>query len=152
MDSLQPPLSLSSIWWWLGGLCIAIIIAVLVLLYFLTRNPKEKLVAKPQPPDLPAIRRKYLGLLNELVRQYNESHISERAAHSDLSAVVRAFAYEATGFVTQNMTLYEIEGTPYKELAEIIRYCYPVEFAVDSDRRRFSDSLARAKEVVASWK
>lgn len=123
--------------------------------FWFTRHKVQKTVLNIGPKilvgkDLEALKRKYLGLIDEVQQQSATQKIVARVVHQRLSLLVRLFAFEASGFRAQVMTLADLERGRFPALREVIATYYPNEFEIVL-RGTVEDALRRAREVVASW-
>ncbi|MBR2523846.1 MAG: hypothetical protein IKE53_05335 [Clostridiales bacterium] len=140
---------------------IAIAIVVLpVLIFSLIKligfKPKkrEKKAAKPKPKrklDPQALKALYLEKIKETETRYTNNLIDMRAAHLDLSRIVREYCSEASGLPYDNLTLSELYRFNMPELYNLIREFYEPEFAPSSDKD-IAASFSNARGVVTSWR
>ena len=145
-----------SVWLLIGF--ITLIAAVLIwygFVIWLTRKKKqrtvENLAAKvPVLPDIPAIQKKYLALIDEVERSYQQGAMKSRAVHQKLSLLLRYFVHETKGLRAYTLTLSDLRHTRYAKLVEAIDSYYVPEFheVLTGD---VPTALATAREVVTTW-
>ncbi|MDT0201112.1 hypothetical protein [Nocardioides sp. AE5] len=149
-DEFTGPVGYSSLWVWLS------ILAVIALgLWFLgvwawsiSGHPK------PPPPRDPArARGEALGELDRIGHRVATGELGEREGYQQMSGVVRGFVAEATGLPTHTMALADLRALGIEPVAETIALMYPPEFAPEDDAapEPLADTLARARNVVATW-
>jgi len=107
--------------------------AIIGAIFFVTRRKKIKSLAslkiiEKKPIDLDALKTKYLGLIDQAERNYNDHKIKSSVAHQHFSLTVRLFYAEALGFHANILTLSDLKKTNYTMLIETIEKLYPDEF------------------------
>ena len=120
--------------WSIAGilfLLAAILIVVAVL--FTTRKKIIKSLAtlkikEPKIVDIEALKQKYLGLIDQVERNFANHMIKASVAHQRLSLVVRLFYCEAVGIRADVMVLSDLKKSKYKSLVANIEKLYPNEF------------------------
>ena len=75
-----------------------------------------------------ALKQKYLGLIDQAERNYNDHKIKASVAHQHFSLIVRLFYCEAVGFHAEVMSLRDLKRSNYTKLIETIENLYPDEF------------------------
>ena len=121
-------------WWSVLGAIIALAsIIVIVVILFITRKKKIRSLAtlkveEPKIKDMNALREKYLGMIDQVERNFNNHMIKASVAHQRISLIVRLFYCEALGFHAEIMTLSDLKKSNYKDLIETIEKLYPDEF------------------------
>jgi len=152
---LSPLIGYQSQWLIIGSALILMTILWFVTIFWLTRRRTYRTVSTIGPKeivgkDLEALRRKYLGLISEIQRLSMQQQLNARQVHQKLSMTVRLFAYEASGFRAQVMTLADIQKGRFPDLGSVIATYYPSEFGVFL-RGSVEDAVARAQKVVSAW-
>ena len=120
-------------WTIVGILFLLLAIGLIVLILFLTRKKPIKSLAtlriqQPKIVDLNALKQKYIGLIDQAERNFNDHKIKASVAHQHFSLIVRLFYGEAVGFHADIMTLNDLKRSNYKKLIETIENLYPDEF------------------------
>ena len=115
---------------------------------------KEEEVIKEIPEknikDIPAIKGKYLNILNSIEYKYTNKMIGIRKAYQLISESIRLFIFEVTDITTQNYSLSEIRKLNIPNLYELIEEYYEPEFASKSVGD-FESSINKARGVVNRW-
>lgn len=141
----------------IGCVIAALVIGWVSWVFWVTRRQKARTIAtlgaKPiVQKDINALKKKYLGLIDEVAQQSAKRQLNNRASHQKLSLLVRLFAFEASGFRAQVMTLADISKGRFPALRDVIATYYPNEF--DNDHvvmGSVDDALQRARQVVTTW-
>ncbi len=155
-NSIYPPVQYPAI-----ALIIAVIIVLAIgawwaMIFWLTRERRVATLStlapqKPIKPDLTQLKAKYLKLIDEVEAQVHDRRWTIRYGHQRLSLLLRYFAFEASGFRAQVMTLADLKMSRYQELTSAIDLYYEPEF--DTVMRGTIDSaLEKARQVVSSWR
>jgi hypothetical protein len=152
---LLPLMQYQMQWLIIGGMLIAIVIAWFVFIFWSTRHKRPKTVATLKAKtvisvDIAALKRKYLGLIDEVQQAATTGQINNRQVHQKLSLLVRLFAFEASGFRAHVMTLTDLQRGRFPKLKEVIATYYPNEFGILLQGTT-DEALAKAREVVATW-
>ncbi len=130
---VHDPAFFSPIWIVLSLLSILLIVAIYVLIFFITRKKQIKTLAhlsvsEPKVVDLTAIRKKYLAMVDGTVVRFDAGKLKASQAHQALSLIVRRFFTEAYRFRAEFLTLRDLKKTNKKALADAIEKYYPNEF------------------------
>ncbi|MBC7764522.1 hypothetical protein H7Y29_02305 [Microbacteriaceae bacterium] len=138
-----------------GCVVVGIVLVWTVWVIWSTRHRKIRTISNlgPKnmaPKDITTLKKKYLGLIDEVERQVVTKQLAARTAHQKLSLTVRLFAFEASGFRAQVMTLADIEKGQFPMLSDVIKTYYPNEFA-SVMHGTVGDALQQARQVVSSW-
>ena len=141
------------LWLALGLLLLALVVAwVVFVLRFSARRlpPSARRAAAAAAVDLPSVRLRYLGLIDEVQAESDAGRLGERAVHSRLSLLLRFFVHETAGADTHVMTLADLREADLPRVADAVEQWYPPAFAQqhpgDPDR-----AAETAREVVRSW-
>lgn len=134
---------------------VLIVAAWIIFVLYRTRYRVQKTISNLKPEavtqrDLGALKKKYSAFITQIEIDSRQRRINVRTTHQQLSQVVRLFAYEASGFRAQVMTLADIKKSNFPQLSEVIATYYPHEFKKISDGTG-EDAIAKARQVVSSW-
>jgi hypothetical protein len=162
-----PPVQFSPLWLVLGAVILILIVAWFVLVPFLTRERRTDALPLASWAELTQDRREfYVDLIDEVEVAHARGQLGAREAHQRLSALVRGYASEASGFPTSAMTLTELRRLGLPGLTSAVERFYPVEFgtaasATDSvvtagrpgpmARAEVADAIDLARRVVREW-
>lgn len=127
------PIYYSFGWTMVGIIFILLAIGLVFLMFYLTRKKKLKSLAtlkiqQPKVVDLNALKQKYIGLIDQAERNYNDHKIKASVAHQHFSLIVRLFYCEAVGFHAEIMSLNDLKRSNYTKLINTIENLYPDEF------------------------
>lgn len=144
-------------WRWLiiGLVLIALVVLWYGFVFFITRHKEPRTLAtlKPKaytPPDLSALKQKYLALITEVETAHQTNGLSARLVHQKLSYLLRMFVYEIRGHRVDTLTLADLQRTRYKELTGAIETLYLPEFA-RVQQGDTAAAIALARKVVREW-
>ena len=142
-------------WVIIAGIFIVIIIIWFFFVFYSTRHRVQKTIKTLKtkavvPLDLSLLKKKYNAFISEIEVDAKQRRINVRVTHQKLSQVVRLFAFEASGFRAQVMTLADIERGKFPMLSKAISEYYPHEFKKISDGTT-EQAITKAREVVATW-
>lgn len=113
--------------------------------------PEARLALRGRPAvDLPSLRARYLGLIDDVAVASDRGQLDERAVHSRLSLLLRFFVHETDGVDTHVMTLADLRETELPRLTGAVEQFYPPAFQRlhPGDPAR---ALETAREVVRTW-
>ena len=149
---LSPPASLSR-WPFIFGVMLLIVVGCwIIYIIFVLRKRTITAVNKPSPPvNMPALKIKYIELLNVLEKEFNEKKISARLSHQKISQIVRFFTFEASGVPTHVMSLSDLKETKLTKLTNVIGALYPPEFEQAIYTDDTLSMIAAAKGVIEQW-
>jgi hypothetical protein len=140
--------------WLVFGLVLLALVAawVVFVLRFSARRlpPSARRAAAQAVVDLPSVRLRYLGLIDEVEAASAAGRLGERAVHSRLSLLLRFFVHETAGADTHVMTLADLREADLPQVADAVEQWYPPAFA----ERHPGDpgrAVETAREVVRSW-
>ena len=120
--------------WTLIGLAFLILsVGIIVAIFYFTRRKKIRTlstlkVEQPKVIDLNELKKKYIGLIDQAERNYNNHMIKASVAHQHFSLIVRMFYAEGLGFHADLMTLSDLKNSFKEDLVELIEHYYPDEF------------------------
>jgi hypothetical protein len=146
VDELQDPVGYDGPW-----LLLAVAGLVAVALYYaavlwLTRPRPPRPPRRPDEVD-------YLARLDAIEAKVAAGEIGARAAHQQISRVLREYAAAAVGVPATTMTLAELERRGPHRLARIVADLYEPEFAPDDTlaEDRLPLALAESRALLADW-
>ena len=151
-ELMNGPFYYSIVWLVFGLLFLGSAIAVIVIIFYLTRKKEIKSLAnlKPQEPkiiDMDALRAKYLAMIEEVVRLFKNHQTKASVAHQQLSLIVRLFYYEALGFHADILTLNDLKKSRHEHLTQVIEDYYPDEFD-GLEQGSVAQSAEKARELI----
>lgn len=144
-DELQDPVGYGGHWVLLAVLALALVAAYYAAVVWWGR---------PRPDSTAATARtECLARLDGIEAARAAGRISAREGHQQISATVRRFVADASGVPATTMTLADLQRTGPADLAAVIAFVYPPEFAADEHLGddRFTSAIGRARELVSSW-
>ncbi|PID96322.1 MAG: hypothetical protein CSA84_05870 [Actinomycetales bacterium] len=156
-DQFHAPMTYSPVWQALAWVLILGVLAWAAYIWWSTRwiRPKPPLAPPAPPPGWLRERARHATLqqIETIARQAEMGQLTSRAAHVEISHVVREFVDRTTGTRSEHMTLNELGagGPRLAHLAGFIHQLYPGEFGPDpaAPVRPVAES---AKAVVAGWR
>lgn len=143
------PLQYSQVWFYLGALLLLLLAAWYVVLLW----PRRKQASRDPavgPRDVAALRSACLQAIDSVEADADAGRLPERAAHQQLSFLVREFAGNVTGIPTTFMTLEEMRRQRVEPFASGIAGIYPAEFTPVTGQT-VQDSAAAARQAVRAW-
>lgn len=146
------PLGYSPLWLWAGLLLAALAVGWIVAVLAATRQPRARTAPDSPAAMLPAagLKEHYLARIHEVETAAGTGALPQRAAHQELSLLLRLFIRDATGQDMTRMTLADIREQPLPGVAEAIGRIYPGEFAAEP-LPSVTASAAVAREAVRAW-
>jgi hypothetical protein len=150
------PFYYSFIWLIVGILFLGLAVAIVALIFYATRKKEIKTIAnlKPQAPkviDIEALKAKYLAMVDEAERQFNNHKTKASKAHQQLSLIARLFYYEALGFHADILTLADLKKSRHERLTQTIEKYYPDEFD-GLEKGSVSNSAEMARNLIREQK
>ncbi|PRY69639.1 hypothetical protein B0I08_102316 [Glaciihabitans tibetensis] len=145
-----PPVQYNPLWAVLAFVLLALVVAWFIAVPLLTRARPVVSEAAARAALAPAVRAHYLGMIDEVVRAYERAELTSRAAHQRLSALVRGYVHESSGYPASAMTLGELRRLNLPGLTGAVERFYPAEFGTD-DSAAVATSAAAARRVVQDW-
>ena len=139
--------------WTLIGLAFLILsVGIIVAIFYFTRRKKIRTlstlkVEQPKVIDLNELKKKYIGLIDQAERNYNNHMIKASVAHQHFSLIVRMFYAEGLGFHADLMTLSDLKNSFKEDLVELIEHYYPDEFDT-LEKGSVKDAAECARELV----
>lgn len=142
---------------WVLYLAIGLALVALVVAWymFMVRFSARRLPAVvgggvSGPAQLSALRNRYQSLISEVATEHAAGRLSDRAATSRLSLLLRFFAHEADGVDAQVMTLADLRRTPLPTISGAVEKYYPPAFQRDAPGD-VTSAVDLARGVVRSW-
>ncbi|MEV4991329.1 hypothetical protein [Pseudarthrobacter sp. LMD1-1-1.1] len=148
------PLQYSPAWMWCGAALLALVAGWYVFVLATTRP-----AARSQPgsagsrstlTELTALKAAYLERIHDVDREAAAGNLAERAAHQEISLLLRGFVRDATGVDATRMTHQDLARHPLPAAAAVIEALYPAEFG-PGPLPSVTASAARASEAVRAW-
>lgn len=146
-DNIFAPTGYGVSWLILGVL--AVVAGLAIVAWCLHRTPVDRPM-RQNPPNVPALKVKYLARIDDLEREFVAGQLDERELHHRLSRTVRQFAADLgqPGAVAMTASLLEEAGLTTAALV-----------IAGNERPQFKErhasdpvsSCDRAKAVIASW-
>ena len=139
-------------WTLIGVAFLLLAIGIIVAIFYFTRRKKIRTlstlkVEQPKIVDLNELKKKYIGLIDQAERNYNNHMIKASVAHQHFSLIVRMFYAEGLGFHADLMTLSDLKNSFKEDLVELIENYYPDEFDT-LEKGSVKDAAERARELV----
>jgi hypothetical protein len=145
------PLQYSPVWMWAGAALLALVAAWYAAIFASTRRPRDTAVRRPAAlTDLPALKNAYLERLDDLEREAAAGRLSLRAAHQEISLLLRSFVRDVTGVDALRMTRQDLERHPLPAAAAVVGILYPAEFGMEP-LPPVAVSAASARNAVSTW-
>ncbi len=135
-----------------------VIVSLIALITVILIRKRMKAPVKVKKEEIPVFRLKskesaqkeYLAKIAVVEQQYTSGAIDARAAHQELSAIVRMFVHDLTGINAQNFSLNELKAHNVYQISSLIEGFYAPEFAERSDKETVT-SIREAREVILTW-
>ena len=146
-DNIFGPTGYGASWLILG--VTAVVAGLAIVAWCLHRTPVDRPTTR-KPPDVPALKVRYLAMIDELERVFGAGQLDERELHHRLSRTVREFAADLGEPGAVAMTASLLEEAGLRTAALVIAGNEPPQFK----ERHAADpesSCDRAKAVIASW-
>lgn len=151
-SSFYGPFYYSIVWTVVGVAFILLAISAFVLIFFITRKKKIRSLSTlkieaPKTVDLNELKTKYLGLIDQAERNYENHMIKASVAHQHFSLIVRLFYAEGLGFHADIMTLTDLKNSFKQDLVDLIEHYYPDEFNT-LEKGSVKEAAEMARELV----
>ncbi len=145
------PLQYSPLWMWAGAALLALVGCWYAAVFVSTRRRGDTAVRHPAAlTDLPALKAAYLQRIDDLERDAAAGNLSLRAAHQEISLLLRSFVRDATGVDALRMTRLDLERHPLPAAAAVVGTLYPAEFGIEP-LPPVAVSAAGARNAVSTW-
>lgn len=147
---IDPP-QYSIAWVILAVLCVLVILALVLGTLRVTRGVVERAAYRARPSDVETLKAQFLRAINDVGDRFDDGELDARAAHRELTGVMRHFVRRTTGLdVTgQDVTTLRADART-RDVGNLVADLYEPEFARVSDHQ-LTASLRRARGVVRSW-
>ncbi|TLM86242.1 hypothetical protein FDW83_00270 [Pseudarthrobacter sp. NamE2] len=146
------PFQYSPAWLWAGVALLALVAGWYAAVLAATRR-RRHLPGDRRPvalTDLAALKAAYLERIDNAERSAAAGRLSLRAAHQEISLVLRSFIRDATGVDALRMTRQDLERHPLPAAAAAVGALYPGEFGPEP-LPSASASAEVARKVVRAW-
>ncbi|MBT2568221.1 hypothetical protein J7I84_17275 [Arthrobacter sp. ISL-85] len=145
------PLQYSPLWMWCGAALLALVAGWYVFVLATTR-PAMRSNPGPRPAltQLPALKAAYLQRMRDVEREAAAGNLDARAAHQEISLLLRGFVRDATGVDATRMTHQDLARHPLPAAADVIEALYPAEFG-PGPLPSVTASAAKAFQAVRAW-
>lgn len=151
---LYGPLQYSPAWMWCGAALLALVVGWYIFVLATTgpagRSKPGSAGSRSALTDLPALKAAYLQRIHDVDREVAAGNLAERAAHQEISLLLRGFVRDATGVDATRMTHQDLARHPLPAAADVIEALYPAEFG-PGPLPSVTASAARASEAVRAW-
>lgn len=148
------PLQYSPAWIWCGAALLAVVAAWYIFVFATTRPAVRSRPgsAGPRPAltELPALKEAYLQRIHDVHREAAAGNLEARAAHQEISLLLRGFVRDATGVDATRMTHLDLARHPLPAAADVIEALYPAEFG-PGPLPSVAASATKASEAVRAW-
>lgn len=151
---IMPLVGYSPFWLVLGIAILAVIAAFYVVVLLLTSNRSTPVNAqKPPEPevDVAKLQNTAYAKVAEIESATMNGTLDSRAAHQQLSAVVREYVAESTGIPADHMTLSDLQHTDLRGTTQAVAQFYPGVFGTDPDQD-LGKSIHMARQVLSGWR
>lgn len=146
------PLPYNPAWVWCGAAILALVAGWYAYLWWSTRAVPTSPAAPTRPAltDLPALKAAYLQRIQDVDRDAAAGTLEARAAHQQISMLLRGFVRDATGVDATRMTQQDLAQHPLPAAADAVEALYPAEFG-PGPLPSVGASAARAAAAVRTW-
>lgn len=157
-EQFYPPAQYSGAWLLWMFLAIAVLVVVAWLLLAARRRRRARQTVRVPPPhaeptvEPEMLRDEYIARIRAVEHAHMAHELDARAAHLELSRLVRAFVNEHSGLEAPVLTLEQLAGRDvHPSLIEALRtWFYPGAFEMDSSVA-VRPAAKAAREVVLRW-
>ncbi|MDF2048905.1 hypothetical protein [Arthrobacter sp. Cr_A7] len=146
------PLQYSPVWMWAGVALVALVAGWYVVVFASTRRPRMAGGVRRSAAltDLSVLKAAYLQRIDDVERDAAAGNLSLRAAHHEISHLLRSFVRDATGVDALRMTRQDLERHPLPAPAAVVGILYPAQFGVEP-LPSVAVSAASARNAVSTW-
>jgi hypothetical protein len=132
-EYIYGPIYYEPSWLLLGLGLLLLAITIISLIFYVTRKKEVKSlkslpIQQAKKVDMDSLKKKYIGLIDQTERDFNNHRIKASVAHQHFSLIVRLFYAEGLGFHADILTLTDLKKTNYTMLIDTIEDLYPDEF------------------------
>lgn len=147
---IDPP-QYSVAWLILAVLCALVITALIWAMLRITRRLAVGRAYRRRPDDVQGLKAEFLRTVNDLADRHEAGQLDARAAHHELTAVMRRFVRRTTGLdVTSQDVPALLREERTREVGAFIGALYEPDFA-PSTSAQVEESVRRAREVIRRW-
>lgn len=147
------PLQYSPLWTWCAAALLVLVGGWYVFVLATTRpGPKTRtsIGGHSALTDLPGLKAAYLQRIQDVDQAAAAGHLDARAAHQELSLLLRGFVRDATGVDATRMTYQDLARHPLPAAADVIQSLYPAEFG-PGPLPSVASSAVQAAAAVRKW-
>lgn len=149
-EGFLPPVAFNPAWVLLGLALLAVVAAWLIIVPALTRARAVPDTDFRWEATAPMLAERYVALIDDVAAAHERFELTGREAHQRLSALVRGFAHESSGYPASAMTLSELRQLDLPRLTGAVEHFYPAEFG-RADRGSVPAAVSEARRVVLEW-
>lgn len=150
LQVIDPP-QYSIAWIILTVLCGVLITAIITAVLRLTRRAAIRRSFAQRPSDEDGLKAEFLRTVNEVESRAERGEISSRAAHQELTLVMRRFVRRTTGLDVTSQDLSALLKHPdTREVGQLIADLYEPDYAERTDVT-IQRSAQRARAVIRAW-
>ena len=146
------PLQYSPLWLWTAVVLLTLVAGWYVAVFAATRrrrnDPGDRGAASLT--SLPALQAAYLQRIDDVEHAAAAGTLGLRAAHQEISRLLRSFIRDATGVDALRMTRQDLERHPLPAAARAVGRLYPGEFGPEP-LPPAAASAGIAREAVRTW-
>lgn len=153
-EEFHGPVAYGDRWLWLALLALCLVAVYYVAALWFTRARPGEDGMSWAGADVPTVRQQHLDRIARIEAAVRTGRVAPRDGHQQLSETVRSYVGSVSTLPAPTMTLSDFRRHAPRSLTTAIELMYPPEFAPDEigrARERFSDAVAAAREVVATW-
>jgi len=148
------PLQYSPAWLWCGAALLVLVAGWYVFVLATTRpaarSKPGSAGSRSALTELPALKAAYLQRIHDVDREAAAGNLEARAAHQEISLLLRGFVRDATGVDATRMTHQDLARHPLPAAALVIEALYPAEFGT-GPLPSVAASAAKASQAVRTW-
>ena len=149
---VMPLVGYSPIWLLIGlALLVGVVAYFLIVVAATRRRVDEVVVHDDAPVELPVeVRERVRHGIDTVERRVRSGTLDRRAAHEELSSLVREYVTAATGIPADRMTLADLERSDLRGTARAVARFYPGLFAAAATDD-VTGAIRAAREVIDGW-
>ena len=146
------PLPYNPAWVWCGAAILALVAGWYAYVWLSSRTgpASGSAPARPALTDLPSLKAAYLQRIRDVERDAAAGTLDARAAHQQISMLLRGFVRDATGVDATRMTQQDLAQHPLPAAADAVEALYPAEFG-PGPLPSVGASAARTSGGVGAW-
>lgn len=151
LQVIDPP-QYSIAWVILAVLCAVLITLIILAVLRISRRAVTRSAYARRPSDEDGLKAEFLRMVNEIEQRAADGEIDARAAHQELTLVMRRFVRRTTGLDITSQDLPALlghEGT--RAVGRLIADLYEPDYAERTDVT-IAGSAQRAREVIRAWR